>query len=162
MGIAGTDIAKEASDVILLDDNFASIVKALKWGRNVYDAIAKFLQFQLTVIVVSITTAIVGACIISVCILELVSFLNLRYGIVFSYLGLAVKGNPNVMGESRNGYPRPRHRVAIRCITETQAIWPQEVYNFKNNDKVHHWTRLLSACRPISLAFPRCVDIFCN
>ena len=67
MGITGTDIAKEASDVILLDDNFASIVKALKWGRNVYDSIAKFLQFQLTVIVVSITTAIVGACIISVC-----------------------------------------------------------------------------------------------
>ena len=75
MGIAGTDIAKEASDVILLDDNFASIVKALKWGRNVYDAIAKFLQFQLTVIVVSITTAFVGACIISVCILLSISFI---------------------------------------------------------------------------------------
>lgn len=49
MGIAGTDVAKEASDIILTDDNFSSIVKAVMWGRNVYDSIAKFLQFQLTV-----------------------------------------------------------------------------------------------------------------
>ena len=48
-GIAGTDVAKEASDIILTDDNFTSIVKAVMWGRNVYDSIAKFLQFQLTV-----------------------------------------------------------------------------------------------------------------
>ncbi|PJF32898.1 MAG: magnesium-transporting ATPase, partial [Phototrophicales bacterium] len=48
MGISGTDIAKEASDIVILDDNFASIVNAVKWGRNVYDNIRKFLQFQLT------------------------------------------------------------------------------------------------------------------
>lgn len=48
MGIQGTDVAKEASDIILTDDNFSSIVKAVMWGRNVYDSIAKFLQFQLT------------------------------------------------------------------------------------------------------------------
>ncbi|KAB0389626.1 hypothetical protein E2I00_013057, partial [Balaenoptera physalus] len=48
-GIAGTDVAKEASDIILTDDNFSSIVKAVMWGRNVYDSISKFLQFQLTV-----------------------------------------------------------------------------------------------------------------
>lgn len=49
MGIAGTQIAKDAAKIILLDDNFASIVVAAKWGRNVYDSIQKFLQFQLTV-----------------------------------------------------------------------------------------------------------------
>merc|ERR1719424_669962 len=49
MGIAGTQIAKDAANIILLDDNFASIVTAAKWGRNVYDSIQKFLQFQLTV-----------------------------------------------------------------------------------------------------------------
>ena len=48
MGIQGTDVAKEASDIILTDDNFSSIVKAMMWGRNVYDSIAKFLQYQLT------------------------------------------------------------------------------------------------------------------
>uniref|UniRef100_A0A8C2G8S9 Calcium-transporting ATPase n=1 Tax=Cyprinus carpio TaxID=7962 RepID=A0A8C2G8S9_CYPCA len=53
MGIAGTDVAKEASDIILTDDNFSSIVKAVMWGRNVYDSISKFLQFQLTVNVVA-------------------------------------------------------------------------------------------------------------
>ncbi|XP_017781692.1 PREDICTED: plasma membrane calcium-transporting ATPase 2 isoform X3 [Nicrophorus vespilloides] len=62
MGIAGTDVAKEASDIILTDDNFSSIVKAVMWGRNVYDSIAKFLQFQLTVNVVAVIVAFIGAC----------------------------------------------------------------------------------------------------
>lgn len=44
MGIAGTEVAKEASSIVLMDDNFASIVKALMWGRAVNDAVAKFLQ----------------------------------------------------------------------------------------------------------------------
>ncbi|KAK5867187.1 hypothetical protein PBY51_011701 [Eleginops maclovinus] len=63
MGIAGTDVAKEASDIILTDDNFSSIVQAVKWGRNVYDSISKFLQFQLTVNVVAVIVAFTGACI---------------------------------------------------------------------------------------------------
>ena len=65
-GIAGTDVAKEASDIILTDDNFSSIVKAVMWGRNVYDSISKFLQFQLTVNVVAVIVAFTGACITQV------------------------------------------------------------------------------------------------
>ena len=61
MGITGTDVAKEASDIIITDDNFSSIVKAVKWGRNVYDNIIKFLQFQLTVNVVAVIVAFIGA-----------------------------------------------------------------------------------------------------
>lgn len=61
MGIAGTQIAKDAADIILLDDNFASIVTAAKWGRNVYASIQKFLQFQLTVNISAVVTALVGA-----------------------------------------------------------------------------------------------------
>ncbi|CAF2684167.1 unnamed protein product [Rotaria sp. Silwood2] len=64
MGIQGTDVAKEASDIVLVDDNFNSIVKAVMWGRNVYDSIAKFLQFQLTVNVVAVFCAFIGACIV--------------------------------------------------------------------------------------------------
>uniref|UniRef100_A0A1I8GKK0 Calcium-transporting ATPase n=1 Tax=Macrostomum lignano TaxID=282301 RepID=A0A1I8GKK0_9PLAT len=65
MGIQGTDVAKEASDIILTDDNFSSIVKAVMWGRNVYDSISKFLQFQLTVNVVAVVVAVFSACVIS-------------------------------------------------------------------------------------------------
>ena len=65
--MCGTDVAKEASDIILLDDNFASIVKAVMWGRHVYDCIAKFLQFQLTVNVVAVTLALLAAFIVEVC-----------------------------------------------------------------------------------------------
>jgi ATPase, P-type (transporting), HAD superfamily, subfamily IC len=61
MGISGTQIAKDAADIILLDDNFASIVTAVKWGRNVYTSIQKFLQFQLTVNISAVVTALVGA-----------------------------------------------------------------------------------------------------
>ena len=49
MGIAGTEVAKEASAIIIMDDNFVSIVKAISWGRTVNDAVKKFLQFQITV-----------------------------------------------------------------------------------------------------------------
>ena len=61
MGISGTQIAKDAADIILLDDNFASIVTAAKWGRNIYASIQKFLQFQLTVNISAVGTALVGA-----------------------------------------------------------------------------------------------------
>merc|ERR1719361_1430576 len=61
MGIQGTDVAKEASDIIIMDDNFASIEKTVMWGRSVYDNIRKFVQFQLTVNVTALTLSIVCA-----------------------------------------------------------------------------------------------------
>jgi Ca2+ transporting ATPase len=64
MGITGTDVAKGASDIILLDDNFSSIVVALKYGRNVYDNVRKFLQFQLTVNVVAMFIVFFGSVIL--------------------------------------------------------------------------------------------------
>jgi len=57
----GTQVAHSASDIIIQDDNFASIVKACKWGRNVYDNIRRFLQFQLTVNVVALITSFIGS-----------------------------------------------------------------------------------------------------
>lgn len=61
MGIAGTEVAKEASSIILLDDNFASIVKGLMWGRAVNDSVKKFLQFQLTVNITAVVLTFVSA-----------------------------------------------------------------------------------------------------
>ncbi|KZV64863.1 Ca-transporting ATPase [Peniophora sp. CONT] len=60
MGIAGTEVAKEASDIILMDDNFASIVKAIMWGRAVNDAVRKFLQFQISTNVTAVVITIVS------------------------------------------------------------------------------------------------------
>ena len=64
MGQTGTDVAKGASDIILLDDNFASLTVALRFGRNVYDNVRKFLQFQLTVNVVAMFIVFFGSVIL--------------------------------------------------------------------------------------------------
>ncbi|GLC40623.1 hypothetical protein PLESTM_001094100 [Pleodorina starrii] len=61
MGIAGTEVAKEAADIIILDDNFSSIVKSVLWGRCVYMNIRKFLVFQLSINLVAMISAAVGA-----------------------------------------------------------------------------------------------------
>lgn len=58
---SGTDIAKGASHMILLDDNFASVVNAIKWGRAVNDNVKKFLQFQLSINVAGVLLTIVGS-----------------------------------------------------------------------------------------------------
>ncbi|KAG1095070.1 hypothetical protein G6F42_018623 [Rhizopus arrhizus] len=61
MGIAGTEVAKEASDIILMDDNFNSILKALMWGRAVNDGVRKFLTFQLTVNIAAVVLSFISA-----------------------------------------------------------------------------------------------------
>ena len=60
---AGTDIAKEASDIVIIDNNFSSIVIAIIYGRNIYDNIRKFLQFQLSVNFCACILVFVCACI---------------------------------------------------------------------------------------------------
>ncbi|KAI0007686.1 calcium-translocating P-type ATPase [Xylariaceae sp. FL0662B] len=61
MGICGTEVAKEASEIVLMDDNFTSILTALKWGRAVNDSVQKFLQFQITVNITAVLLAFVSA-----------------------------------------------------------------------------------------------------
>ncbi|KAI8878784.1 PMCA-type calcium-translocating P-type ATPase [Backusella circina FSU 941] len=61
MGIAGTEVAKEASSIILMDDNFSSIVRAIMWGRCVNDAVKKFLEFQLTVNVTAVILTFISS-----------------------------------------------------------------------------------------------------
>lgn len=60
MGKTGTAVAKEASDMILLDDSFTSIVKGIMWGRSIYQNIQRFIVFQLTINFVALTIAILG------------------------------------------------------------------------------------------------------
>jgi len=61
MGIAGTEVAKNASDIIITDDNFASIETAILWGRGIYANVRKFLQFQFTVNVVALLLVFIGS-----------------------------------------------------------------------------------------------------
>ncbi|MDR3184844.1 MAG: calcium-translocating P-type ATPase, PMCA-type [Prevotellaceae bacterium] len=57
---SGTSVAKEASDIVLLDDSFNSIVNAIQWGRSLYGNIQRFLQFQLTINVAALVIAFLG------------------------------------------------------------------------------------------------------
>ena len=64
MGLSGTEVAREASDIVLMSDDFTSIVNAIKWGRTVAASIRKFVQFQLTVnftaVILTFVTAVVS------------------------------------------------------------------------------------------------------
>lgn len=61
MGITGTEVSKEASDIVLLDDSFATIVKAVQWGRGIYDNFQRFIQFQLTVNLASVAVVLISS-----------------------------------------------------------------------------------------------------
>lgn len=95
MGIAGTEVAKDASDVILMDDNFSSIVKAIMWGRCVNDAVRKFLQFQLstnvTAVVVTSVSAVASASETSVLSAVQLLWINL---IMDTFAALALATDP--------------------------------------------------------------------
>ncbi|XP_039800415.1 probable calcium-transporting ATPase 6, plasma membrane-type isoform X3 [Panicum virgatum] len=75
MGIAGTEVAKENADVIIMDDNFSTIVNVARWGRAVYLNIQKFVQFQLTVNIVALVVNFVSACIVGTAPLTAVQLL---------------------------------------------------------------------------------------
>ncbi|CAK4296027.1 unnamed protein product [Aphanomyces euteiches] len=116
MGICGTAVAKDASDIILMDDNFKSIVNAVKWGRNVYDSIAKFLQFQLTVNLVAITVAVVGAIVMEESALTAIQLLwvNLIMD-TFASLALATEP-PTDMLLKRKPYPRTKALLSKKMV----------------------------------------------
>ena len=93
MGQTGTQIAKDAADIILLDDNFASIVTAAKWGRNIYASIQKFLQFQLTVNIAAVVTALTGAFVYQMSPLSAIQLLWVNL-LMDSLAGLALASEP--------------------------------------------------------------------
>jgi Ca2+ transporting ATPase len=108
MGICGTAVAKDASDIILMDDNFTSIVSAVKWGRNVYDSVSKFLQFQLTVNLVAITAAVVGAVFLEESPLSAIQLLWVNIIMdTFASLALATD-SPTPAMLKRKPYPRTK------------------------------------------------------
>ncbi|KAG6016185.1 hypothetical protein E4U54_002092 [Claviceps lovelessii] len=134
MGIQGTEVAKEAASIILLDDNFASIVKALSWGRTINDAVKKFCQFQFTINItagiLSITSELVGDSIFTV--VQLL-WINLIMDI-FASLGLATDHpSPDFLKRK----PEPRNAPIIN-ITMWKMILGQSLYQLAVVFVVHY------------------------
>ena len=132
MGIQGTDVAKEASDIILTDDNFSSIVKAMMWGRNVHDSIAKFLQFQLTVNVVAALVCVICAAAISVRFIGYLIFYNIislkmfYFNNFFIFKERTFKSRSNVVGKFNYGYVSCisfGFRTPYRRTFKKKTIW---------------------------------------
>ncbi|EHK19288.1 cation transporting ATPase [Trichoderma virens Gv29-8] len=134
MGIQGTEVAKEAASIILLDDNFASIVKALSWGRTVNDAVKKFIQFQFTInITAGITTIIselVGDSIFTV--VQLL-WINLIMDIFASLAFATDHPSPDFLMRK----PEPRN-TAIVSITMWKMIIGQSIYQLLVVFLVHY------------------------
>merc|ERR1712127_1135332 len=120
MGITGTSVAKDAADIIIMDDDFASIVQACLWGRNVYDSISKFLQFQLTVNIVAVVVAFIGATFTGDSPLKAVQMLWVNL-IMDTFASLALATEPptpdllNRMPYSRN-QPFISKRMAVNIL----------------------------------------------
>jgi magnesium-transporting ATPase (P-type) len=125
MGIAGSEVAKEAADIILLDDNFSSIITACKWGRNIYNCIRKFIQFQLTVNVVALFMSVLGAAVISQSPLNAIQMLwvNLIMD-TFASLALATEAPTN---EVLNRPPYSRKESIVNAIMY-RTIFGQSIY----------------------------------
>ncbi|CAF0837262.1 unnamed protein product [Didymodactylos carnosus] len=145
-GIQGTDVAKQASDIILTDDNFSSIVKAMMWGRNVYDCIAKFLQFQLTANLSAGIISVVSAAAISVGLTVIKNFQLIDSCVLISDCSTA--SCANVMGEFSHGHTGiacTRHRAAHRVLVGTKTIRPNEIDNIRDHVEKYNWSGDLSA-----------------
>jgi len=132
MGIAGTETAKQACDIILLDDNFTSIVKAVMWGRNIFDSISKFIQFQLTVNVVAITLAVIGAFAFNESPLSAVQMLWVNM-IMDSLASLALATEPptkELLDRMPYGRRRPIISIAMGANIIGHAIYQAAILNW--------------------------------
>ena len=114
MGKAGTEVAKEAADIILLDDNFGSLVTSIKWGRNVYDSIRKFLQFQLTTNFVAMFMALSGGIFLGDSPLNSVQMLWVNL-IMDTFAALALATEPP-KEEIIKGKPYPKNDNIITAV----------------------------------------------
>jgi Ca2+ transporting ATPase len=131
MYINGTQVAQQAADIVILDDNFQSIVAAVKWGRCVYDNICKFLQFQLTVNITACTIAVVGAAVLTESPLKVIQLLWVNL-IMDSFASLALATDdpnrvPGLKEQLLNRKPYARTQALLSKIMVrnmfVHALW---------------------------------------
>lgn len=109
---SGTSVAKDASDITLLDDSFASIAAAVMWGRSLYRNIQRFVLFQLTINFAAIIVVFVGSIFGTEMPLTVVQILWVNI-IMDTFAALAMASlppNPAVMNEP----PRPKTSLSSR------------------------------------------------
>ena len=120
MGIRGTDIAQQAADILLLDDSFSSIITACKFGRNVYDSIRKFVQFQLTTNIVAVFMSLLGGVILKDSPLNAIQMLWINL-IMDSFASLALateKPNDKLL----NRKPYKRNSSILTLFMKTNIV----------------------------------------
>ncbi|KAG0581781.1 hypothetical protein M758_3G006500 [Ceratodon purpureus] len=125
MGIAGTEVAKESADVVILDDNFATIVVVAKWGRSVYSNIQKFVQFQLTVNLVALVINFSSACITGTAPLTAVQLLWVN--LIMDTLGALALATEPPYDELMTRPPVGRHGSFISNVM-WRNIFGQAIY----------------------------------
>ena len=122
MGITGTEVTKEAASLVLTDDNFASIVRAVEEGRTLYDNILKFVRFQLSTNIGAILTML-GA--------PLLGFATPFTAIQILWVNIIMDGPPAMtlgVEPARPGIMRERPRSKAAAILSTQRLWRIGLY----------------------------------
>ncbi len=108
---SGTEVAKEAGDITILDDNFASIEKAILYGRTMFKSIRKFLVFQLTVNVSAVLTCFIGPLLGENVILTVIQLLMVN--LVMDSLAAIAFGSEPALKEYMKEQPIPRNESIV-------------------------------------------------
>ena len=152
MGITGTEVSKEASDIVLLDDSFSTIVTAVQWGRGIYENFQRFIQFQLTVNLSSVL-------IVFICVVLNIG--NPFTAIQMLWINLIMDGPPAVtlgLEPMREGLmdrsPTPRNsnivskdmlsRIIVNGLYMTLIVVLQTELNFLGIEEGHESTAVFT------------------
>ncbi len=118
---SGTEIAKEASDIVILDDNFLSITKAILFGRTIFKSIRKFIIFQLTVNFCAITLSIIGPFIGVETPVTVIQMLWINM-VMDTLAGIAFAYEPPLI-EYMDEFPKKKEEPIINRYMFDQIIW---------------------------------------
>lgn len=108
---SGTEVAKEAGDITILDDNFSSIKKAILYGRTIFKSVRKFLIFQLTVNIAAVLTCFIGPLLGETVVLTVVQLLLVN--LVMDTLAAIAFGSEPALDEYMQEKPIPRSASII-------------------------------------------------
>lgn len=108
---SGTEVAKEAGDITILDDNFSSIKKAILYGRTIFKSVRKFLIFQLTVNIAAVLTCFIGPLLGETVVLTVVQLLLIN--LVMDTLAAIAFGSEPALDEYMQEKPIPRSASII-------------------------------------------------